>query len=348
MQKSENELIHIEGTVEDILFCNEQNGYIVLDLDTGSDYVTVVGELGTIEEGEELRLTGRYVHHPKFGAQFRAEACERKMPVTEAAILKYLSSGVIKGIGPTLAKRMVEQFGEKTLEVIEKSPHELTTVKGVSPKKAEEIEQEFRRISGVRSLMIFLTGFGVSPSIAVLAWKRWGQFAVEMIKANPYVLCGAGIELEFTKAEEMASKLEIPPDSQGRVRAGIVYILIHNAFNGHTCLPLDRLKTASLKLLSVEESVFDDNLEAAAEDNELCIYEKNGRKFVFLSDYFRAEQYISSRLSVMNDCFKDTGTDYSRLIDIEEKTKIITYADKQREAISLALSKGFLILTGGP
>jgi len=348
MQKSENELIHIEGTVEDILFCNEQNGYIVLDLDTGSDYVTVVGELGTIEEGEELRLTGRYVHHPKFGAQFRAEACERKMPVTEAAILKYLSSGVIKGIGPTLAKRMVEQFGEKTLEIIENSPHELTKIKGVSPKKAEEIEQEFRRISGVRSLMIFLTGFGISPSIAVSAWKRWGQFAVEMIKANPYVLCGAGIELEFTKAEEMASKLEIPPDSQGRVKAGIVYILMHNAFNGHTCLPLDRLKTASLKLLSVEESVFDDNLEAAAEDNELCIYEKNGRKFVFLSDYFRAEQYISSRLSVMNDCFKDTGTDYSRLIDIEEKTKIITYADKQREAISLALSKGFLILTGGP
>ncbi|MBP0958249.1 MAG: ATP-dependent RecD-like DNA helicase, partial [Oscillospiraceae bacterium] len=229
MQKNENELIHIEGTAEDILFCNEQNGYIVLDLDTGSDYVTVVGELGTIEEGEELRLTGRYVNHPKFGAQFRAETCERKMPVTEAAILKYLSSGVIKGIGPTLAKRMVEQFGDKTLEMIENSPDELTKIKGVSPKKAEEIAQEFRRISGVRSLMIFLTGYGISPSVAVAAWKRWGQFAVEMIKSNPYVLCGPGIELEFTKAEEMASKLEISPDSPGRVKAGIIYILMHNS-----------------------------------------------------------------------------------------------------------------------
>ncbi|MCI7767816.1 MAG: ATP-dependent RecD-like DNA helicase [Oscillospiraceae bacterium] len=348
MQKSENELIHIEGTAEDILFCNEQNGYIVLDLDTGSDYVTVVGELGSIDEGEELRLTGRYVTHPKFGAQFRAETCERKLPATESAILKYLSSGVIKGIGPTLAKRLVEQFGSRTLEIIESSPRELTKVKGVSQSRAEEISLEFRRISGVRSLMIFLTGYGISPSVAVAAWKRWGQFAVEMIKANPYILCGAGIELDFSKAEEMASKLEISPESPGRVRAGIVYILIHNAYNGHTCLPLDRLKAAAQKLLSVGEEIVDDNLAAAAEDNVLCIYDKEGREFVFLEDYFRAEQYISSRLSVMNACFKDAGTDYRKLIDIEEKTKIITYAEKQREAISLALSKGFLILTGGP
>ena len=348
MPNTENELIHIEGTVETVLFCNEQNGYIVHDLDTGGDYVTVVGELGTIEEGEELRLTGKYVTHPKFGAQFRAEACERKLPATETAILKYLSSGVIKGIGPTLAKRMVEEFGDKTLEVIENTPEDLIKVKGMSAKKADEISQEFRRIFGIRALMIFLAGYGVSPSVAVSAWKRWGQFAVEQIKANPYILCSQGIELEFSKAEEMAAKLEIPKDSPGRIRAGICYILTHNAFNGHTCLPEDRLKETAVKLLDVGEEVFDDNLSAACDDDELCVYDKDGRSFVFLQDFFRAEQYISTRLSVMNDCFKDTGTDYSKLIDIEEKTKIITYADKQREAISLALSKGFLILTGGP
>lgn len=348
MPNTENELIHIEGTVETVLFCNEQNGYIVLDLDTGGDYVTVVGELGTIEEGEELRLTGKYVTHPKFGAQFRAEACERKLPATETAILKYLSSGVIKGIGPTLAKRMVEEFGDKTLEIIENTPEDLIKVKGMSAKKADEISQEFRRIFGIRALMIFLAGYGVSPSVAVSAWKRWGQFAVEQIKANPYILCSQGIELEFSKAEEMAAKLEIPKDSPGRIRAGICYILTHNAFNGHTCLPEDRLKETAVKLLDVGEEVFDDNLSAACDDDELCVYNKDGRSFVFLQDFFRAEQYISTRLSVMNDCFKDTGTDYSKLIDIEEKTKIITYAVKQREAISLALSKGFLILTGGP
>lgn len=348
MHNSDNELIHIEGTAESVLFCNEHNGYIVLDIDTGSDFVTVVGELGTIEAGEELRLTGKYVNHPKFGVQFRAEACERKMPVTEAAILKYLSSGVIKGIGPTLAKRMVEEFGDKTLETIENAPDELTRVKGMSPKKAEEIAQEFKRISGVRSLMIFLTGFGVTPSAAVAAWKRWGQFAVEMIRANPYILCSEGVELEFSKAEEMAAKLGIPRDSPGRVAAGITYVLSRNAFNGHTCLPLDRLRETSLKLLDVPEDVFEENLNTGLAEENYAEYEKNGRKFIFLARYFRAEQYISARLSVMNDCFKDTKTDYTKLIDIEEKTKIITYAQKQREAIALALSKGFLILTGGP
>lgn len=348
MSINENELINIEGTVEDVLFCNEENGYIVLDLDTGGDYVTVVGELGSIEEGEELRLTGKYINHPKYGAQFRAEACERKMPATESAILKYLSSGVIKGIGPTLAKRLVDEFGDKTLEIIELEPESLIKVKGMSMKKAEEISQEFRRIFGVRSLMIFLTEYAVSPSIAVAAWKRWGQFAVEMIKANPYCLCGAGIELDFQKAEEMAVRMDIPKESEGRVRAGIMYILSHNALNGHTCLPSDKLKETAVKLLGVDEAVISDNISAAVEDDDLSLYTKNEREFVFITDYFRAEQYISSRLSLMNACFIDSGTDYTKLIDSEEKTKLITYAKKQREAISVALSKGFLILTGGP
>lgn len=348
MQENNTEYIHIEGTVDSVLFCNEQNGYIVLDLDTGSDFVTVVGELGTIEEGEELRLTGKYITHPKYGAQFRAEACERKLPASETAILKYLSSGVIKGIGPTLAGRLVEEFGADTLDVIENSPEELVRVKGLSPKKAEEIAQEFKRIFGIRALMIFLANYGIPPSAAVSSWRRWGQFAVEMLKANPYLLCEQGIEVDFAKAEAMAQKLEIPKENTGRIKAGITYILIQNSYAGHTCLPLDRLTATAVKLLAVDEAIIGENINAAAEDSDFIIYQKDGRDFVFLADFFRAEEYISSRLSVMNDCFKDTGTDYSRLIDIEEKTKIITYAERQREAIALALSKGFLILTGGP
>ncbi|MCM1523662.1 MAG: ATP-dependent RecD-like DNA helicase [Ruminococcus sp.] len=348
MPHSSNDLIFIDGTVDTVLFLNEQNGYTVLDLDTGGDYVTVVGELGAVEEGEELKLGGKYVNHPKFGAQFRAETCQRKLPATESAILKYLSSGVIKGVGPTLARRMVEQFGEKTLEVMENSPDELTCVKGMSKKKAEEIALEFKRIFGIRALMIFLTGFGVPPSAAAAAWKRWGQFAAEMIRSDPYLLCSRGIDIDFSKAEEMARSLELPKTDPHRVQAGIVYILEKNALNGHTCLPRDRLERTAEELLEVDGDIIAAGFEAAFEDGILCSYEKNGREFIFLEEYFRAEQYISTRLSVMNGCFKDAKTDYSKLIDIEEKTKAITYAEKQREAISLALSKGFLILTGGP
>ncbi len=340
--------IKLEGTVENVLFCNEENGYIVLELDAGGELITVVGELGQIEEGEQLVLTGSYVTHQKFGEQFRAQICERKMPSGETAIIKYLSSGAVKGVGPTLAKRLTERFGGETLKVIENSPELLTEVKGITAKKAEEISREFKRIFGIRTLMIFLSGFGVAPSFAVAAWKRWGQFAVEMIRSDPYVMCGCGIELGFSKAEEMARGLDIPPESPGRIRAGITYILSENAMNGHTCLPLDRLTQTALTLLGVEKTLIDENISLACEDDTFVIYEKKGRKFLFLSDYFTAEQYISTRLAMMRDCFKDTGADSTKLIDIEEKTRTITYAEKQREAISLALSKGFLILTGGP
>lgn len=343
---AENELIKIEGVVDSVLFCNEQNGYIVLELDAGGSSVTVVGELGSIDEGERLLVTGRYVSHPKYGDQFRAEVCERKMPATENAIRKYLSSGAIKGIGPTMANRLVDEFGEGTLEVMEKNPRELAKVKGMSAEKAEAVSREFQRIFGVRTLMIFLTGYGISPSVAVSAWKKWGQFSVEMIKSDPYVLCS--VELDFSKAEQLAEKMEIPRDSHGRVSAGVIYILQRNSLNGHTCLPMDKLTQTAMAFLQLGEEVIADNISAACEEERITVYNKKGRDFVFLTEYFKAEQYAAVRLSVMNDCFKDTGTDYRKLIENEEKSKGICYAEKQKEAISLALSKGFLILTGGP
>ncbi len=344
----EKNYIKLKGVVESVTFCNTDNGYIVLDIDTGIDLVTVVGELGTIEEGEELLLTGEYTTHPKFGEQFKAVYCERTMPATSSAILKYLSSGVIKGIGPTLAKRLVEQFGDDTLDIIEHEPDVLVKVKGITAKKAEEIGMEFKRIFGIRALMIFLTQFGILPSVAVSAWKRWGQYSVDVIRENPYVLCDASIELDFAKAEVIASKLEIPQDSESRIKAGIVHVLVTNNYNGHTCLPYDRLKATVLSLLSIQEEKFDLTLNNECAEENLVIHNKNDRSFVFLREYFVAESYITTRLSAMNDFFKDTEYDYKKLIDIEEKAKDIVYADLQRKAISLALSQGFIIMTGGP
>lgn len=343
-----NNLKELEGVVDSVLFSNPENGYIVLELDMHGDYVTVVGELGNIEEGEELVVTGDYVKHPKFGMQFKASFCQRKMPASTNAILKYLSSGVLKGIGPTLAKRMVDEFGEKTLEVIENEPELLVKVKGVTEKKVEEISMEFKRIFGIRTLMIFLSQYGIQPSVAVGAWRRWGQYAVEIIKENPYVLCGNGIELEFGKAEEMAERIGYPMESSGRISAGITYILVNNTFSGHTCLPYDRLKETTQKLLDIDEELFNKCLENECKEENLVIYTKGSRSFIYLADYYIAEEYITGRLSVMSSSLKDTKYDYAKLIDIEESAKDITYAAQQRKAISLALSQGFMILTGGP
>ncbi len=341
-------LTELEGVVEEVLFSNENNGYIVLELDTHGDYVTVVGELGNIEEGEELVVTGEYVRHAKFGMQFRAHYCQRKMPATTNAILKYLSSGVLKGIGKTLAKRMVDEFGDKTLDIIENDPEQLVKVKGITASKVEEISMEFKRIFGIRALMIFLARYNIPPSAAVSAWKKWGQYAVEIIKENPYMLCGNGIELEFDKAEAMAEKIGYPMNSEGRIRAGITHILVNNSYSGHTCLPYDRLRDTALKLLSIEGELFDSCVENECKDDNLTIYKKENRDFVYLNDYYVAENYITGRLAVMSSCLKDTKTDYTKLIEIEEKAKAITYAEQQRKAISLALSQGFMILTGGP
>ncbi len=343
-----NNLKEIEGVVESVLFTNPNNGYIVLDLDVKGDYITVVGELGNIEEGEELIVTGEYVKHAKFGMQFKAHFCQRKMPATTNAILKYLSSGVLKGVGKTLAKRMVDEFGDKTLEVIENEPELLVRVKGITANKVEEISMEFKRIFGIRALMIFLSQYNIQPSVAVSAWKKWGQYAVEIIKENPYMLCDNGIELEFDKAEAMAVKIGYPMNNEGRIKAGINHILVHNTYSGHTCLPYDRLKSTAIKLLEIDEDLFDNCLDNECKEDNLVTYEKDNRKFVYLDDYYTAEQYITGRLAVMSSCLKDTKVDYTKLIDIEEKTKIITYAEQQRKAISLALSQGFMILTGGP
>ncbi len=348
MQSEEKQSVNIEGVVNSVLFSNPSNGYIVLELDTGNEKITVVGELGNIEAGEELSLTGRFTTHPRFGSQFSAEICTRKLPESSAAILKYLSSGVIKGIGATLARRIVEKFGDKTLEIFENEPERLTEVKGFTPQKAEEAAIEFKRIYGIRTLMIFLSKYDVQPSLALKAWKKWGQYAVDIIKENPYVLCDFGIELEFEKAEKIAADMQLPKDGDGRIKAGIVHILIQNSFLGHTCLPYDRLKSTAVQLLDIEEELFDKVLNSECEENNLVIYHKDSRDFVYLYDYYNAESYIAGRLNVLNSFMKDSGYDYTKMIDVEERSKTITYAEQQRKAIALALSKGFIILTGGP
>lgn len=346
----ENQGIIIEGSVDQILFSNPSNGYAVVGLSTNDGDIVVTGELGNVEEGELLSVTGKYVNHPRYGTQFSAEVCERKLPETSAAILKYLSSGVIKGIGPTLAKRIVEKFGDNTLDIFENAPERLKEVKGFTPQKAEEAAIEFKRIYGIRTLMIFLSQYGISPSFAVKAWKRWGQYAVDVIKENPYVLCEQGIELDFVKAEKIAGEMKIPSDSEGRVKAGMFYILTENTYLGHTCLPYQHLVETTAKYLNVSEELIDKVIDDEIDENRLALYtsRRQNRDYIYIYEYYNAETYIAGRLNVLNSFMKDTEYDYSKMIELEEKSKNIVYAEQQKKAISLALSKGFIVLTGGP
>ncbi len=165
--------ITLTGTVEDVVFCNDENGYVVADLDCGGELVTVVGILGDVRDGESLTLLGEYINSPKYGRQFKAEVCERSLPNTESAVRKFLGSGVISGVGPAMAKRIVTAFGSRALEIIENEPAQLSSIKGITAESALKIGEEFRRIAGLRKAVTYFSRYGISPSVVAAAWKKY-------------------------------------------------------------------------------------------------------------------------------------------------------------------------------
>lgn len=342
------ELSELSGAVDSIVYKNENNGYCVLILDNGYEPITVVGELGNIDEGEELRLMGKYIDHPKFGPQFKAEVCERSMPTTSVAIKKYLSSGVIKGIGPVLAKKIVDRFGDETLYIIENEPEKLCEVDGITKKKCFKINEEFQSINGVKSLMLLLSNYGVSASYGARAWRRWGADAEEVINKNPYSLCTDGIDLPFLKADSIAASIELPYDNPNRIKAGISSILRENANAGHTCLPRDKLCSIAMDFLRIEQELFDQSLDEEILDENLYSFMKKKREFIALKDMYVAEDYISRRLCLMKEVSYDNRINFDEVIDLVEEDVGIKYETLQRKAINTALSCGFLVLTGGP
>ena len=180
MQTAEE--IQIEGVVENVVFRSEETGFTVMEIDHDGELLTAVGELVGIEEGEEVLLTGCYTTHPNFGRQFKVSLAERRLPSSAHAIYKYLASGTIKGVGPVLARRLVDAFGSKTLEIAESEPEKLTAVRGVSPAKAQAIGSEMKRVFGIRSVMMFLAAYRIPPANSVKVWKKYGMGAVDVIK----------------------------------------------------------------------------------------------------------------------------------------------------------------------
>ncbi len=322
-------------------------------LDYNGDPLTVVGYLGNIEEGEELELTGEFSTHPKFGRQFRAETCIRSLPESAASIQRYLACGVVKGIGPVTARAIVKKFGDRALDILENSPEELSEVDGITPAKAEAYAREFKKVIGFRNVFAYFLKCGIPAVYGIKAWKKYGEKALEMIEDNPYILCTQSIDLPFVKAEEIAKDRGVPPDSRFRLGAGIRYILLENSFAGHTCLPKDKLLDVASRLLGADKEAVNDEISSEVEEETLYVFYKHGRNgsvraYVMLREYFAAEDYIARRLAIMNTLAYDTGINYDEVIDIAEQENGVKYAKKQRKAINIALSKGFMVLTGGP
>lgn len=347
-RQGESTLYEMSGTVERVIFRNEKNQYTVLELNNSEELVTVVGTLPFVSAGEELKVIGVWSNHPSFGPQFKAEVCERSRPATAAAILKYLSSGAVKGIGAATAARIVETFGENSLEVIEKEPERLAQVKGVTKSKAKRISEDFQQANGIKDVMARLGKYGITPEESVRIWKRYGAHAEECIRQDPFCLCDEELDIDFARADTIAASLEMPQDDSGRIRAGILHVLRHNADNGHTCLPRDRLAQVAARMLQVEVESVGGTLRSMEETFDVQAQTFGEREFIFLPRYYQSETYSADRLKMMLRYPPQSIVGVEGAIKEVEIRENIHYAAEQKEAIVQALEKGFLILTGGP
>lgn len=345
----QEELYRLEGSVETVIYHNEDNGYTVLELSSESELVTVVGSFADIAVGETLVVTGSYATHPKFGLQLKAQVYERLMPATSAAIESYLSSGAIKGVGPVLAKKMVKKFGDDTLTVIEQTPARLTEVSGISPKKAEKITEEYKKMFGIRAVMLFLNRFGVSVPAAVRVWKRYGLAAQELVQNNPYLLCDGQIGLDFETADRIALEGGMRQDSFERAAAGVLHVLRHNMSNGHICLPEAKLAETAARLVELDSHQMEDVIGEQIDRGILVRLRAGKEDFIYLPACYEAECSIASRLALMLDSgVSGMIPDVDRLVDEYGEAQGICYADLQRKAIVTAITNPVMILTGGP
>lgn len=341
-------LEEIRGYVEELVFRKPENGFTVLELSTDEEYITVVGVLPEINVGEELKLRGSWVLHQTFGKQFKAELCERKLPSTAADLYRYLASGAVKGIGPKTAQKIIERFGDDSFEMLEKHPKSLALINGISLSKAEKICQAFNEQFSVRQVMIALEKMGMTSSECLKIYKLYGANSVDVVRINPYVLCGEGIGIGFERAEQIAETLEVKPNSEFRNQAGVMHVVRHNLRNGHTCLPREKIIAPSQSLLNVDADEIEDALNVLIKEHKLEQFEMDGKSFVALFKIYSDERSACERIKVFLK-FPPAGKP-TLLQDIEniEREECIVYDDKQKEAIIKAIDKGILILTGGP
>ncbi len=347
----EERLTKISGSIEHVIYANEDNGYAICDMgtDIGDDLITITGTLPYVGEGDLITVYGRWVHNPKYGRQFKVEQFEKQLPADVSSILRYLASGSIKGIGPKTAKRIVDEFGEGSFDVIENHPEWLAEIPGITRKKAIAIGEDFANKAGIRSAMLFFREF-FGPTVTVRIYKRWGGGAVDIAKQNPYLLCEEIDGIGFERADRLAMKLGLSRESEERFCSGILYLLSSNAAqNGHTCLPREKLVAGCAKLLSVNAEQVDAAVVRLLEEKKLVAWKVGETTYLYERGVYEDEQYIARKLTLLDKICPGMETaNIGAFVQKEERGSGIEYAALQRQAIIDALENGVMLLTGGP
>lgn len=343
-----NALEILTGTVEDISYYSEDTGFCVAEINNGEEYITVVGAFGLLGVGADVECRGEWDFHPSFGRQFRAQTVEQKLPADVGGILRYLSSGIIRGIREATATKIVEAFGLETFDVLENDPARLAKLKGISASRAREISKDFKAQFMARETLVALTSLGLTHNEAMKAYNLFKAEAVDIAKTNPYALIGSGTGVTFEKADEIVENLQTKPPFDFRAQAGVCYVLSHNLGNGHTCIPRAKAIPPACSLLSCEADKVEIAIDNAIEDKKIVQRSINGTECLFLPEIYLAERCIADRIKIMVEYPPRQNQIMPSEIMVFEKSNGITYDEKQREAIEIAVNKGLLILTGGP
>ncbi|MCI6567352.1 MAG: ATP-dependent RecD-like DNA helicase [Dysosmobacter sp.] len=343
------ELFTTEGTVHSLIFQNPENGYTILRLVTeDGEVVTVVGCIPCVAPGERLAVDGVWEQHPQHGEQLRAVEIERRLPEDEEEIISYLGSGIIKGVGPSTAQRIVERFGRDALEVLEAEPEKLSLLKGITARKAQEISASFRQHMGLRRLMAFLAQYELPPVLAMNLRQQYGDGALEAVRNNPYLLSGDACGVEFSTADEIAMSMGMAADSSCRMEAAVTFELSHNERNGHVFLPRGKLIAATAQLLDCEPDYIERALDALTERGAVVCEPVANVEACYLRRLWEAETYIRAKLDLLLAAEPDQSCQAERTVEEIQREQGITYAPQQRQAVETAARQGVLILTGGP
>lgn len=340
--------IKLRGTVTEVTYRNDVNGYTVFTLDMGEEEITVVGTAPDVREHDTVEAVGDYTYHSVYGRQFKADSCYATVPETVDDLYHYLSSGAIWGVGEATARAIVERFKEKSFEILENYPERLAEIRGISNAKAKKIGEEYKRQFTVRSLLISLSGLGLTTRESLLAFENFGTAAKEMVESDPYSLCEFENGVSFDRAEQIASALPVPPSAERRIEAGIIHIIRYNLNNGHTCIPLEKIFTPALGLLSEPCDRIEEIIYSLAEKKCLVIKNIKGKEFLFVPEVYYAESGIARRIQVLLKFPPEDPENINAFIDKFEDNTGFSFAELQRKAIETAVNKGILILTGGP
>lgn len=339
----------LSGIVESIVFKSEDTGYTVMKFRENNNVYTAVGTVPQVKEGQNLKLSGEWIVHKQFGKQFKIESLEEILPTSIEGIKKYLSSGIIHGIGPVTTKKIVEKFGEKTLEILDNEIDRLKEVEGIGKKKLEIIIESYREQSELKNISIYFQEHGITMNQCLKIYKKYGAASVDVVKENPYILSEEIIGIGFKTADRIAKSMGVEKESDFRIQSGIKYIINDYCANGNTyMLKKDLIKVAS-ENLEVKNEIIEKNINDAVLDNKIKLEVVDGEEAVFTIPYYYNELGITNRiLTLAISNFQNINADVENLIEHFERDNKIKFAPSQKEAILGAFQNGIEIITGGP